>query len=254
MDRSTGIWVVASALFVIVLWGSSPWLIPWWFSKTVGCGNGIESFGQFGDMLGFATSLFTGLTVIGLVLTIRLQQTQIIVQRQELSDAATEAKEQRTIANNQLKELQNQRFEERMFRLIDSNRSIYQVLRDHNTFETFESKHIDPVSWDNVAEHQRTNYNVNIDPHITKNLGNYFLSLRSFIQYLNDTPKETKEKYFSILGAQLDVNERRLLLYNQRFGSMKLDLWDDLRPYFFEGFRRDYVNQNFRETLWEILS
>src|SRR5436190_24381633 len=77
MDRSTRNWVIASALFVIVLWGSSPWLIPWWFSKTVGCGDGIESFGQFGDMLGFATSLFTGLTVIGLVLTIRLQQTQI---------------------------------------------------------------------------------------------------------------------------------------------------------------------------------
>lgn len=29
--------------------------------------DGIESFGQFDDMLGFATSLFTGLTVIGLV-------------------------------------------------------------------------------------------------------------------------------------------------------------------------------------------
>lgn len=102
--RNIAIGVIAIFLFYpIVLWL---------------CLKSLEQQGQFGDMFGAVTALFSGLTIVGLIYTIILQREDIKIARQSLIDQKEELKLNRDEFKIQNETLGKQRFENTFFHLL----------------------------------------------------------------------------------------------------------------------------------------
>nr|WP_287410256.1 hypothetical protein [Pseudodesulfovibrio sp.] len=65
----------------------------------------VERAGQFGDMFGFSNSLFSGLALAGLLITIWFQREEIQIQREELQLTREEMREQTQQFANQKEEM-----------------------------------------------------------------------------------------------------------------------------------------------------
>ena len=94
-------WFILSIVFVICFW-----LFNLYYLKDLSS----EKRGTFGDMFGFANSLFSGLAFVGIIITILLQRNELMLQRKELSET-------RDVFNLQ-------RFENTFFHLISLHHQI----------------------------------------------------------------------------------------------------------------------------------
>ena len=77
-------WFTTVLLTVLFLLVGAAW---WWIPKWLGCYHGTNSLaesGQLGDSYGSVNSLFTGLALSALILTVLLQQRELSLQREEL--------------------------------------------------------------------------------------------------------------------------------------------------------------------------
>lgn len=105
--------VGAVVVFVI----AALWLLTYALLKDLA----PEDRGTFGDMFGSINSLFSGLALAGIILTILLQRQELKLQRKELADTRREFK----IQNETLK---LQRFESLFFNLVDLHHSIMNAI------------------------------------------------------------------------------------------------------------------------------
>ena len=92
----------------------------------------ITERGAFGDKFGFINSLFSGLALTGIIISIYFQQKELSLQREELIETREEFKDQN--------------FQTTFFNLLKTQREIAQEIngeiRDLKTYKKEESKHL----------------------------------------------------------------------------------------------------------------
>lgn len=81
-----------SLLGIIILWGLS-WIFVDFIFPSEGSSY-LTDRGTFGDKFGFINSLFSGLALTGIIISIYFQQYELSLQRQELSETRKEFKDQ----------------------------------------------------------------------------------------------------------------------------------------------------------------
>lgn len=113
---ASSILLTCSLVAVFLVWFATPFIVPRLASFVIS----IKNPGEFGDMFGAATALFSGLAFIGLIWTLLVQKEELSYQRQELAETRAE--------------FQRQRFESSLF-------SIIQLFLDHTA--KFEIENLD---------------------------------------------------------------------------------------------------------------
>lgn len=203
--------------------------------------------GTIGDMFGSINSLFSGLALAGIILTILLQRKELKLQRKELADTRVEFK----IQNETLK---LQRFESTFFNLLNLHHSIVNAidyryykrkekdgwvtarrLSDNEELEavTITSRDVFRFRYNKMLEEMKpspTTYEQIYLTHYEQaqtDFGHYFRNLYRMIKLVDETEfliktgenrdKELfklKYKYTSIIRAQLSDYELLWLFYN----------------------------------------
>lgn len=216
-----------TALIVIALW-----ILNWTF---VSCFLSYEEGGQFGDRFGATTSLFGGITIIGLLLTIFLQ-------RQEILDGKKEFKQQN-------KTLRYQRFDNTFFNMITLHNQIVEALsKKRELFQIFIKTYIiqrDFSSLNTLSElkiEYRKNQTVGVSMNtmVEDNFGQYINNLEMIIDIILEAKSDPKvqDKYLNIYFAQLTNMERMILLYHfnlsDRDTRNNLNRWNKFKSILFK--------------------
>lgn len=191
------------------------WLVNW---IAVGWVLPIDKGGQFGDRFGATTSLFGGITIIGLLLTIFLQ-------RQEIVDGKKEFKQQN-------RTLRYQRFDNTFFNMITLHNQIVETLPNgRDSFKTFIENYINSANFSSLTSEKdlETAYRripvggVSMSTMVEDIFGQYINNFEMMIDIILDSKKNTKvqDKYLKIYFAQLTNLERILLLYHFNLSERK---------------------------------
>lgn len=188
--------------------------------------NNDDTRGTFGDMFGAANALFTGLSFVGLIVTILLQRKDLNIQREEL-------KEQTNL-------VQKQNFESTFFQLLSMFNSIVATMEveyDDNTYkgrnafiamnDTLNAMIIEKARGGKAMLPARleeaiknlykgevmTVYIDFYDSH-KEYISHYFRAFYHIIKYIHITDNIDKQFYISIARSQLSSAELILLFYN----------------------------------------
>ena len=98
-------WLFVLALVVVVTFWGACFGVSWLRISRSSAASPMETYGQFGDTFGTVNALFTGLALIGVAYTIRLQIDQNQAQRQELDRQNADAEEShRAVARQKRKQ------------------------------------------------------------------------------------------------------------------------------------------------------
>lgn len=229
-------WTTAnvSMLFILIVIILASWLyLPYWIYKVTGLLNDDGDVGKLGDMYGVINSLFTGLSIVALVVT-------ILIQQKEIADSHRITR--------------FERFENRFFKYIDLRNTLFREL--YGSFENFEKDFIKAnlKETKTLSEYQKL-YQTNIEKaEVIKNFGNYLAIFEIMIKSIDAKQSEaTRKKYYTLLSAQLHVNEKRFFLYHFNLSANKPTRWNEVRPYLFAGLTKDHIDSQFRNLEFEGL-
>jgi len=227
-------------IFIIIAWwGSWIWIDSNIISDDKELSN-IAAAGAFGDKFGAVNSIFSGLAFGGIIFTILLQKKELRLQREEL-------RETREVFIIQNETLENQKFENTFFQMLNLFHSIINTLeirrnndkevlyRGRDCFKYFvkqlkkeETTTID--SYNSFVNIKDFNQEVRNSSNLTlieiqgiydavyqkhkSNLSHYFRTLYHIIKFIDESEIKDKRKYISITRAQLSSYEQVLLYYN----------------------------------------
>lgn len=193
--------------------------------------------GTLGDMFGTVNSLFSGLALAGIILTILLQRKELKLQREELSDTREEFKTQ----NETLK---LQRFENTFFNLLNLHHQIvsgidYRYYKSFGPFKRNEEKEIVIINGrdvfkyfynemkDRLSYEDYTKHYLNAYENVQTDFGHYFRNLYRMIKLVDETnftqnhTNELKKEefkiryqYICIIRSQISDYELLWLFYN----------------------------------------
>ncbi len=200
---------IGTGYIVFFLWLVTPILLLIFFPD-------ISQRGQFGDGYGFITSLFSGITIIGLIYT-------IYIQREEIKDTQENAAKQN-------KAILIQRFENTFFKMLE--------LQSHITNDLSISRQVDMLQWKEF----KGKVVVNVErENLLEAIGRSNDSLQTLIQRYIEYDKENHTQFdrylsnldsiheFIISSLSLDNNEKQFYL-----GIFALQLDDhELALYFY---------------------
>lgn len=216
------------------------WIISYYFLKD------DPNRGTLGDMFGMINSLFSGLALAGIIITILLQKQELSYQREEL----VETRQEFIIQNSTLK---YQRFENTFFNLLSLHHQIVSGIDDIEEKSTTSEEPMNLLTFRNqinnpkLIQHVIINgrdvfkrhYSVLIESikknkdknyvdiymknyeHVQTDFGHYFRNLYRIIKFIDETKFEEEDndfvikyKYTSMLRAQLSDYELLWLFYN----------------------------------------
>lgn len=181
--------------------------------------------GTFGDMFGFANALFTGLSFIGLIGTILLQQKDLNTQRTELQ--------------KQTELINVQNFENTFFQMINIfHKVIDEIIIDnggkklagkaaitgiHSELQISAQDYMSGKENSMYVDRSRTYFDITGDEirglikkkfELNKNqLSHYFRTFFTIIEMIDSNPVISKMTYINILTSQLSRTEIMMLLY-----------------------------------------
>jgi len=105
------------------------WVLGWLFVDTV---VPVEQRANFGDKFGFINSLFSGLALAVIIYSIHLQQTELSLQRKELTDTRAE--------------FRDQNFQTTFFNLLKTQQQIpndiHVIISDLKTYDSYENRSV----------------------------------------------------------------------------------------------------------------
>ncbi len=224
----------------------------------------LNSLGLFGDSFNILTSLFTGLAFAGVIVS-------VILQTQELKETREEFKGQKEALELQQKEMVNQSFDNKFFKMLDLLNSIIEYL-------TYEHHNVPVVRPNGIPEFQtytseKKRVFTDLKKQLEKKMGHvtskdffqvfkkfndtydsnfkyYFINFYQILKYIDNQYADDFNKakaYTNILRAQLPKDALVLLFYN---GIGVTGFTDDkykilLERYaFFEHLRFDDLNSD----------
>lgn len=184
----------------------------------------LQNRGTFGDMFGFANSLFTGLSFVGLLVTIILQRQDIKSQKQDL--------------DKQNKAIQIQAFENTFFRMMDI---LFKILEEVFFYEN-DQKHVgksaismmhyyiaknarvySATKEKRLVDYKQTHFDLT-DGEIREilkerfkaynnQLSSYYRTIFNIIRMIDSNPFIDKQIYINILTSQLSKLEIMMIYY-----------------------------------------
>lgn len=228
MWQSWSFWL--TVFFVVFVISSWLWL-PFWVEYFTGRSlSKTGDVGTLGDMYGLINALFTGLSIIALVVTILIQQNEIV--------------QSRRLARHE-------RFESTFFKYIDLRNDLFKALEP--SFANFEAGCI--VA--NLTKNQtlgvtKRNYQYNVEQQfVIKNFVNYLEMFAIMVNAINRKKEfESRTKYYALLSAQLHVNERRFFLYHFTLTKELPPRWDELKVHILAGLTGNDIHPDFRGLLF----
>ena len=192
----------------------------------------VENRGVYGDLFGFANTLFSGLAFVGVIAAILIQSEELKLQRNELKETRAEFEQQNAT-------LKKQSFENIFFKLLElKNQSLdylktnqYQSGERYLTSEMFTSrdqlkelfdrKDLDDLTIDEITS-LLSGYTINDDlKYLSILLNTYIKSYENLIIFLFSTEliiKSEKSTYESILANQLSEAEFYFLYIFDKLG------------------------------------
>ena len=246
-------WIV---FIIIIFWSANDFIFQFPPSAK------LESLGVFGDSFNILNTLFTGLAFSGVIVS-------IILQTQELKEAREEYAGSRQALEQQKKEMEQQSFDNRFFKMID----MFNDVKEKINLNEILKKVLDQTLIDTKNE-KRTNSNFSknhIQNFLKKefkssiinqpNIKLFYKNLEVILGYTNQHSNvKTKQLLIDIIKAQLSNNELlSILIY------LEIEKNDELRDlvkqnkiteYFtVEALDRKYIDlQNVINTLFLDLS
>jgi hypothetical protein len=180
--------------------------------------------GPWGDFVGGTLNpILTFFTVIGVLLTLILQKDELNLTREELSRSAD-------ALENQIKALNQQRFESTFFQMllayntvlesIEKSQSSGAVVKGRARLQELYRSFLWEFVYRDVPEAQRNNRDIVrsfYDAFYEENrheLGHYYRYLYNFIKYTNNTNTDNKQTYIKLIKSQLSDQELAMLYYN----------------------------------------
>lgn len=198
-----------------------------------------EESGQFGDMFGGITALFSGLAFAGLIFTLFVQKKELQYQREELSHLVNEQRETKVHLKDQADHLKSQSdfiekqiFENTFFQMLQTFNSFIQTISKYDgnrgvdktgpdALEMILHEIQSSVHRDNARE--IVSYEM-ISPAYRNDLGPYFRQVYNILKFLENSKSPDKLFYSGILRAQLSSAELTLIAYTccSKIGKPKL--------------------------------
>lgn len=235
--KKNGLWtkgsvlgIIAIVLVVIVAW----LFLPYWIYKVTGLTNNEGDIGKLGDMYGLLNTLFTGLSIVALIITILIQQKEI--------------RDNQRIARYE-------RFETTFFKYIDLRNALYSTLKD--SFANFEMDVIVAnLKPNETLEQTRERYQEHVEQSVVvKNFVNYLSMFTIMVDSINTkTSLNTRIKYYALLSAQLHIDERRFFLYHFTLSQQKPVRWNELKKYLLSGITIHAIHNDFRKLQFDGLT
>jgi hypothetical protein len=221
--------IIAVVVIIFVAW----LFLPHWIYKSTGLVNDENDIGKLGDMYGLLNTLFTGLSIVALIVTILIQQKEI---------------------RDNLRISRYARFENTFFKYIDLRNALYASLE--NSFANFEKDIIVAnLKPDETLEQTRDRYQKHVEqPDVVKNYVNYLAMFSIMVNAINTKKKlDTRIKYYTLLSAQLHINEIRFFLYHFTLSNQKPVRWNELKKYLLAGITIHAIHQDFRKLKFDGL-
>lgn len=194
----------------------------------------IAQSGVFGDSFGLLTALFSGLAFAGLIITIRQQREDLILQNNSIDIQNKNLELQREELQATRDEIKIQNFERTFFEMLRLHNSILDSidLRNKNNKDKIIASGRDcfKTFYNNLSEryspyilYEENDSLIKIEEiyqdfwgKYKQDLGHYFRYLYRIFKYVNESyiTKEQKKLYASTIRAQLSDYETALLFYN----------------------------------------
>ena len=193
----------------------------------------LENLGVFGDSFGALTSLFSALTILGLIYTVNLQREDLLISYKELELTREELKGQKEEMKLQNETLSVQQFENTLFNMIDlfskckdnihvksfnnlltGEEGIEDICRNYPHFEP--QSGLDRIGINSKYQYVYTLYGTGLEP--------YFRILYNIISFIDKSDIKNKEIYTDLVRGLLSRNEVYMLFYNclSKYGKEKM--------------------------------
>jgi len=236
-------WLSGKGLILLLLAVIVIWLLYGWGAYHFPPSS--EKSGQYGDMFGGVTALFSGLAFAGLIFTLFVQKKELQYQRQELGHLVEEQrqtkghlKDQAAHLKSQSEFIEKQIFENSFFQLLGSfndyisNTEVRygeKSFRGGDAFEHLLARFSTRVSGGiygtipdgsvNFLRSYEEFYKEHID-----DLGPYFRQLYTILKFVANSAVSDKKFYSNILRAQMSNSELSLLACNiaSPYGTHKM--------------------------------
>ncbi|GCC52840.1 hypothetical protein SanaruYs_30790 [Chryseotalea sanaruensis] len=224
--------VILTIIIVVGLWLLTPFILNQILSNSKDIG---ADRGQFGDMYGFVTSLFSGITIIGLVYTIIQQREDIRIARMALTKQEEELKLTRNEFKLQNKTLKYQRFDNTFFNLLNLNLEIAAEIKPTTTQYLINGcveilNRDSSTTLENEYSKLSSGKRSSADP--------FASSMFQFIKWICEEKRnEGRKKYLQFAFSQLNPDERIFLFYYFTLYKLHPNL-EDFRSYLLEGIER----------------
>ena len=192
----------------------------------------LENLGVFGDSFGALTSLFSALTMLGLIYTVNLQREDLLISHKELELTREELKGQKEEMKLQNETLSVQQFENTLFNMIDlfsKCKDNIRVKSDNDLLtgeEGIEYIRKNRLYFDPQSGLDRIAINTKYQSVYTLygELEPYFRILYNIISFIDKSDIKNKEIYTNLVRGLLSRNEVYMLFYNclSKYGEEKM--------------------------------
>ncbi len=209
--------LVTVGFLIVVVIVLGIWAANWILVDKYLC---YEQGGQFGDRFGATTSLFGGLTIVGLLYTIYLQREDLKIARETNRLSIEELKTSNLRFDEQNKVLKIQKFETTFFNLLNNLEKTKNTLTGERVFEVYSRFQTSFSNLNSIflMDLQETFYKKNPQ---TSTSGIFYSNYEQFIRLfqvtvflvIDEADSSSQGKYFHIIAALLTNEERMMLWY-----------------------------------------
>lgn len=191
----------------------------------------ISNSGVFGDSFGMLTSLFSGLAFAGLIITIRMQQEELSLQRQELKLLTTELSNQKEEMKIQNKNISLQVFEATFFNSINflissreritfNNKTGSSAIKSvHDTFSSFFYSRGSNLNSEKNTKIGEISFTIENFKELEKIIGEeikyYYSNILNLFEFIEKSEGVTNKKYYyNLILSNLSRYDYVFLFYS----------------------------------------
>jgi len=215
-------------LVVVAAFSITIGLLPSWYGAP-------KSAGEFGDMFGSVNALFSGLALLGVVVAILMQRSELRLQREELEQTRMELRGQKEQLVRQNSTMEKQAFNNTFFHIISLHNDIVRAI-DLSHGGNYRGENVKISSGQDAFEAMLTRqfgggyageYDQNKRPlkgmtdgyseiysEHTNDLGHYFRNLFHAVEFVHTSEVDDKRFFTNIIRAQLSSSEIVMLFLN----------------------------------------
>lgn len=220
--------------------------------------------GQYGDMYGVITSLFSGLTIAGLIFTIIQQQEALrkqaqeleltkealINQQQEIKDNRAEIIQNREEIKLQHKTVKYQRFDNTFFNLLNLHISIADKIyeKDYTIFTNLvSSSTMTAIRENRPIVGNYASYSIESK----KRFLSVIISFESIIDYIYDlkTKEKNIKKYLKLFFTQIPLEQKKVLYFHLNLRGLEPPHFDEYYELLFASIPATDIDESIRARL-----